>query len=185
MTAPIPFRWSGEAMVPAARFAKQCEKEFVIGEIYPMAVQEERSGVSHRHLFASIREAWLNLPDDLAEQFKTPEHLRKWALIEAGYADERTVVCSSKLEARKIAAFMRPMDEFAIVVARDSVIKVYTAKSQSTRAMNKRDFQESKTKVLDIISGLIGVTPEALSAQASPSIAPGQGQRQPQRSEVA
>jgi hypothetical protein len=98
----------------------------------------------------------VNLPEQLADRFATSEHLRKWALIKAGYRDERTIVCASKSEAQRIAAFFKPMDDFAVVVSREATVISWTAKSQSVKAMGNKVFQESKTKVLDVLSEMIG-----------------------------
>ncbi|MCK0312242.1 hypothetical protein, partial [Salmonella sp. 15E557] len=93
-----------------------------------MVEQHERSDVSHNHFFASIKNGFDNLPDDLHEDFPTTEHLRKKALIRKGYCDERSIVCASKAEALRLAGFIRPMDDYAIVTARESVVRVWTAK---------------------------------------------------------
>ena len=166
MTPPLPFRWNGEAMAPLPRFAKDCDKRFVVGEIYRLVEQEDRSIRSHQHYFASVNEAWKNMPDDMIEQFPTPDHLRKYALIKAGYADSRQFVAASKAEARRLAAFIRPCDEYALVAPQETVVTVWTARSQSMRAMGKRDFQASKDAVLNIVAGMIQVTPETLQANA-------------------
>lgn len=163
---PLPCLWDGEAFVPLARFAKVADRHYVVGETYPLVVEEGRSGVSHRHYFASLTEAWKNLPETQAERFPTSEHLRKFALIHCGYADERSIACHSSAEAERVAAFVKPMDDFAVVVTNTTVVKVFTAKSQSTKAMGAKDFQRSKQAVLDYVAGMIGVTPEALSSNA-------------------
>jgi len=165
MTAPVICAWDGEAFVPMPRFVKLCDKEFVIGENYPLIVHEDRSQASHRQFFAALHDAWENLPLDWAERFPTSEHLRKYALVRCGYADERSIVCSSKAEAQRIAAFVKPMDAYAVVIVQQSVVKVFTPKSQSTKAMGKKEFQESKTKVLDFVASLIGVTADELAAR--------------------
>lgn len=165
MIAPIIFTWTDAGvMAPQPRFNRLCDKQFVVGEQYPLIVQEDRSRVSHAHYFASVHEAWTNLPEGVAEQFPTSEHLRKWALIRAHYADERSVVCSTKAEAQRVASFIKPMDDFAMVVVKEAVVTVYTAKSQSTRAMGKKDFQDSKTAVLEILAGMVGVQSAELQA---------------------
>lgn len=166
MTAPITFTWDGESMVPLQRFRLACDRQFAVHETYPLIVHEARSTNSHNHYFASVVEAWRNLPEDTAENFATSEHLRKWCLIRAGFRDERSIVCASKAEAQRMAAFIKPMDEFAVVVAREAVVTVYTAKSQSLRAMGKADFQASKQAVLDILAGMIGVKPAVLTHEA-------------------
>jgi hypothetical protein len=163
-TPPIPFRWTGEAMMP--RRPQQAMKAYEVGETYVLVPHEERSGVSHRHYFATVNECWQNLPEDIAEDFPTSEHLRKWAVIKAGYADERSIVCASKAEAQRVAAFVRPMDTYAVVLVSNATIKVYTAQSQSTKAMGAKAFQDSKQKVLDILSDLIGVEPQTLQREA-------------------
>lgn len=165
---PILFAWDGDAMVPAgSHWIRQANKHFVVGQRYPLEVREERSSQSHAHYFACINDAWQNLPESLAERFPTPDHLRKWALIRCGYADERSVVCGSKAEAQRVAAFIKPMDEFAVVMAKDAVVTVWTAKSQSMKAQGKKAFQESKDKVLDFVASLIGTTRDELAKNAS------------------
>ena len=166
MNAPIPFTWDGESMIPAKRFARICDRAFVIGQEYPMIVHEERSAASHSHYFACLAECWRNLPDAIAEGFPTVEHLRKKALIKCGYADERSIVAASKAEALRVAAFVRPMDEYAVVLVSECVVKVFTAQSQSMRAMGRKVFQKSKDDVLAYAASLIGVTPATVANEA-------------------
>ena len=166
---PIAFTWDGESMVPQPRFSRVCDKAFVIGEDYPLVVHENVSTASRGHYFASLAECWKNLRDDDAERHPTPEHLRKFALIKCGYADERSIVASSKAEALRIAAFVRPLDEFAVVLVSGCVVKVFTAQSQSSRAMGKKAFQESKDAVLAYAASLIGVTPAQAASEAGRS----------------
>lgn len=167
MNAPIPFVWNGDAMVAPARFARLCDKQFAVGEVYPLIVHEDRSTNSHNHFFAAVHEAWKNLPERLTARYPTSDHLRKWALIKAGYADERSIACPTAEEALRVAAFIKPMDDYAIIVVADTTIKVFTAKSQSARAMDKKTFQESKQAVLDIAAELIGVDVATLAANSA------------------
>lgn len=178
MTVPIIFTWQGDVMVPLERFSKLCNREFVVGESYPLVIQEARSAETHRHYFACIAEAWKNLPENVAERWPTSEHLRKWALVQAGFRDERSIVCASKAEALRVAAFIRPIDEYAVVIVSEATVIEYRAKSQSTRAMGKKEFQDSKQKVLDIVSGLIGVETAHLERATAPSITPSQAREQ-------
>lgn len=157
-SAPMLFHWTGEAMVPASAFwARKADQEYVVGENYKLIEHHDRSANSHRHYFASIADAHGNLPDELLEQYPTPEHLRKRALVFKGYRDERTIVCATAAEAQRVGAFIKPMDDFAVVTVRDAVVRVWTAKSQSTKAMGAKDFQQSKSDVLDFIDDLLGV----------------------------
>lgn len=169
MAAPLPILcgWDGESFTPASpHWARQADKYFVVGQTYPLEVREDRSSKSHNHYFAAIAEAWANLPESIAERFASPDHLRKWALIKAGYRDERSISCASKAEAARVAAFMRPMDDYAVVVARGNVVVAWTAKSQSMRAMPRGEFQKSKDAVLSVVAELIGTTADTLGKHA-------------------
>jgi hypothetical protein len=163
MTAPLQLRYEGEGefRVLSDYWAARADKEFTVGEVYKMVEHHERSDNSHRHFFASIKNAWDNLPDTLLDEYPTPEHLRKKGLVACGYADHRDHVCATKQEARKLRAFIKPLDDYAIVECRENVVRVYTAKSQSVKAMGARDFQESKQKILDWLDALLGVEPGA------------------------
>jgi len=165
---PIPCIWTGEAFQPMnARFLREADARHGVGDVVTLAPVEDRSAASHRQYFASINEAWQNLPDDLAERYPTADHLRKAALIRAGYRDERTFACNSRAEAIRLAAFLRPMDDYALVALSGTVVVVYTAKSQSMRAMGKAAFQKSKDDVLTALAAMIGVTTEALHRAAN------------------
>ncbi len=155
MNAALPFRWDGSIMQPLPGFAKRCDAAFVIGEVYNLEAIEQRSAKSHAHYFASINEAWQTLPEQHAERFPTAEHLRKWCLIRAGYAEQRQMVASSKAEALRLAAFIKPMDGYAEVSVRESVVIVFTAESQSMKAMGKERFQASKTAVLELLAVIL------------------------------
>lgn len=161
------FTWTEDGVfAPRPSFRKRCDETYAVGEIYRVDIREDRSPQSHGHYFASIRDAWLNLPEHLAERFPTQEHLRKWALIEEGYRDERVIAADSAEEAKRLVALVRSYDDFAIVTVEENIVTVHTAKSQSMRAMNKTVFQESKERVLGRVAGLIDVTPEDLQRNA-------------------
>lgn len=166
MTAPpIRYDWTGEAMVPRGRFAQEADQHFVIGESYILVAHEQRTAKSHAHYFACVTDAWENLPPATAQRYPTPDHLRKWALIRAGFRDETTFVASSKAEAVRLAAFLRPIDDTAVVLIKDAVVVRYTAKSQSMKAMGRDDFKRSKDLVLAILEQEIGVGPGELGHQ--------------------
>lgn len=144
-----------EAVAPSAR--RLADKLYHIGERYTLDPQELRNMAAHRAYFASINEAWANLPDDAAERLPSAEHLRKFCLIKTGHRDERSVVCGSKAEAARVAAFIRPMDDFALVLVDGATVSVFTAKSQSMRAMGKATFERSKADVLGYLDQVLGV----------------------------
>lgn len=159
---PIPMTYLGGRMFEALpRFAGACAEHFGQGEIATFAVHEERSMPSHGHYFAALHELWLSLPEDQTGRFLNEEAFRKHALIATGWRDERSIVCASKAEAERVAAFIKPLDVYAIVIAREAVVTVYTAKSQSMRAMGKADFQKSKDDVLAWAAAQVGVDPSS------------------------
>jgi len=164
----ILYAWDGDCFKPATEhWAREADKQFVVGQNYRLEVREPRSTNSHRHFFVTINAAWENLPEHLAERFRSPEALRKWCLIKAGFRNERSIACSSPEEAHKVASFIRPLDEFSVTVVNESVVTIYTAQSQSSRNMGKDQFQKSKTACLDVLAELIGTPAESLSANAT------------------
>ena len=167
-TVPIVFDWTDEGVMrPKCGFSKLCDKQYVVGESYRLEVVEQRSMQSHNHYFAVVEEAWRNLPETIADRWPTAEHLRKWALVQAGYRDEATFVCKTKAEALRFAAFMRSLEEYAVVVVDRCIVTRCVAKSQSLRAMPGKEFQASKVAVLDVLAKLIGVSSEDLKRNAA------------------
>lgn len=167
MNAPVKCFWDGEVLKPIERQRWLADRNFVVGEIYPMVVHEERSHNSHNHFFAALNEAWQQLPEDLAPQFPTAEHLRKRALIDGGFYDELAVDAGSDAAALRVMRAFKQVDDFALVFTRGPIVIRRTAKSQSARAMGKDDFQRSKQAVLEIVSAMIGVKPEELTKQTN------------------
>ena len=168
MTAPLPIRclWNGEAFVPQGKSLAYCQEEFGAGEIVILERNEERTTNTHNHFFASIHEAWMNLPENLADEYPTVEHLRAKALIHTGFSNERAIVCDTAKDAATIAEFIGQSNQYAIVRVSGNVLKVYTAKSQSRKSMNKKEFQASKEAVLGFVAGLVGVSQEQLKENA-------------------
>ena len=146
------------------RHQADADKHYVIGESYRMAPVEERSEASHKQAFAWIREAWMSLPENLALEYPSPEHLRKRALIRTGWCTMTDYVCGSNAEAIRWAVNLRKeADEYAVVIVERSVVRVLKAKSQSMKAMGKADFEASKTDILRWIADLIEVDPTTLA----------------------
>jgi hypothetical protein len=164
MHRPELFTWDGEAMVP--RHPRRADELFVVGESYPLIIHEDRGTATHNHEFAWLREAWMNLPEAFADLYPSPEHLRKRALIEAGYYDETVVDAGNNAAALRVSAVFRSREEFSLVIVRGPAVVIRTAKSQSRRAMNKKEFQESKSAIMDIIATMIGVAPATLTVEA-------------------
>lgn len=165
-SAPMTYIWDGEAMRVQGRFCSQADEAFVIGGVYRLAEIEERSEASHRHEFSWLREAWMSLPERVAAEYPSSEHLRKRALIATGWCTMTDYVCGSNAEALRWATNLRKeMDEYALVIVERTVVRVLKAKSQSIRAMGKADFQASKTALMEWVAKLLEVEPATLAKQ--------------------
>lgn len=160
---------SSDALRPTGGWLGKARKTFEAGEIYHIANQEPRSAASHSHYFASVEEAWRNLPEDQAERFPTDKHLRTYALIRAGWHNRQEVACGTRAAALQLANIIKGLDTYAVVdVPQDgTVATVFTARSQSQQAMGKDDFQKSKDDVLGFIANLIGVKQDELRTARS------------------
>jgi hypothetical protein len=168
MNLPVLFQWDGEAMRPAtSRWAKEADELFVIGMRYRMVEEKERSIATHNHEFAWLAQAWESLPDELVDQYPSPEHLRKKGLIAKGHCTMTQHACATAAEAERLeAAITKHVDTYAVVRRRGNVVTVYEAVSQSRRAMGAAQFQRSKSDLMDFVGELLGVEPEALGAAA-------------------
>lgn len=160
MSSPIAVRYEGDGAfsAPGAYWARKADADFVIGETYRLVEYQDRSTATHNHQFAWLHEAWQSLPERLAELYPTPEHLRKRALIQAGYYDETAIDAGTTAAALRVAAYLRAADDFTHVIVKGAYVLVRKAKSQSRRAMDKAAFQASKNAIMDIIAAMLGVT---------------------------
>lgn len=167
-------------MWPDPRHMRLCQKQFVDGEVYPLVPLEARSRKSHAHFFATLHDIWENLPEDAAARFPLGvEQMRKWALVEAGYADEKTYVCDTHKHAMQMAAFIRSISDYAVIRVSGDVVKVFEAKSQSAAAMGRETFQDSKTKVLDICAALTSTPRTTFEQEAQQRVPRERGHNDP------
>ena len=158
------FHWDGESLVP--KHPRIADKYLTVGQDYRMVEEHERSMASHGHEFAWLAEAWQQLPEQYADIAPTPEHLRKRALIEAGFYDETIIDAGSTEAAERVASYIRKREPFSLVIVRAQFVIERAAKSQSRRAMNKKDFEASKQAILEVVSNMIGISPDTLVSRA-------------------
>jgi hypothetical protein len=152
----VLLRWDGEAFRPATKRQEAlCNKHFVVGQVHHLEERHETSSPSRAHFFATMRDIWASLPEYLEEQFPTPEHLRKHGLLKAGFYTTTVHATGSPDEAKRLAAAIRPFDDYHVVWVKDATVTVFTAQSMSAKAMDKKTFQEAKTKVLEWAQGLL------------------------------
>ena len=165
---PTAFTWRNGMMQPQS--ADIARERYVEGETYILVPHTARSDKSHNHYFACIKAAWDNLPEDIAAKVASPDHLRKWALIKSGWRDEQVIGCKDEADAKQMAtiikSILRPLDDYAVVIPSDESVTVYTAKSQTLKAMGKDDFQKSKDDVFRVLSELLSVDISELTKNA-------------------
>jgi len=132
---------------------------FGAGETLALEVQAIRSMESHRHYFAVLRNLWANLPERLASApyAQSPETMRKHALLATGFVGQVDVIdCGKAATAERIAAaFCSAPGDYCVANARGPIVTRSYARSQSMRAMGRRDFQRSKTAVLEWCEALV------------------------------
>lgn len=150
---PLVCDWDGEVFRPL--HPRRADNYLTVGERYSLVQYEDRSAATHNHQFAWLHDAWQNLPEDIADLYPSPEHLRKRSLIDAGYYDETIIDAGTNAAAVRVAAAIQAIDTFALVFVRKCFVIRRTAKSQSRRAMKKDEFQASKTAIMEVIDALI------------------------------
>lgn len=160
---PVAFRYDGNAMVPANRFHfERAAKQFKPGETYALVPHEARSPESHSHFFAALHEGWVNLAEDLADEFPSAEYLRAWCLVKEGFADHQVIVCATTDDAARVAAIASSREKIRIVIVDGNVVNIWLPKSMSMKAMGKADFENAKRKVLDLVASMARTTRQDL-----------------------
>lgn len=163
MTDTLPMRYEGNGMFRCLH-PKRVDLE--PGSVHGWQMAEHRSKASHDHFFACINEAWKTLPEELSDDFPSPEHLRKWALIKAGFCHETRIVCANNNEAMTLAATAKGLDKYCVVAIDNKAVTIWTAASQRRDAMGRQEFQEAKERALHIISNLLGIDATTLKEAA-------------------
>ena len=171
---PVTFTWQkvdlvdGEdgtavrawAMVPQPRYHNICQRQFAVGESYPLQVVEDRSMASHKQYFAAINEGFKNLPENIAARFPSAEHLRKWLLVETGWHEEKEFECASAKHAKALCTFIRTEDDYVRISNpknHPTTVIIRKARSQALASMGKALFEQSKKDVLDLLESMVNV----------------------------
>jgi hypothetical protein len=141
-------------LFPVQRFRAEFDLQFESGEEYPLGIIEHASDKSRGHYFVVLQEIYSNLPET-EKRFPTWEHLRHWALVEAGFCAISSTVMDTPKDAKMLAGAVRVSDPYAVIVVRENVVRIARAKSQSKIAMKSVEFQQSKEAVLNICSALV------------------------------
>lgn len=130
-----------------------------------------RSLADHRRFFAALNKAFLHWREgDFVPT--SPEHLRAWLLVQAGYSDVTSVslewldnphlVSLARLSIEASVAAALGQGDFAFTRPSGNQIEVLRAKSISFSTLDQKAFGRLREKVEEIIEAHIGVKVDQL-----------------------
>lgn len=159
-----------KVMVPHNRFARLCNRQFELEEDYALGPVDNVPGRSRASFFMSVHNAWDSLPEDSDEVFASEEHLRKRALVKAGWADHSVTNWKTKADARRHAVDLRKIDGYAVIAVNgegDSwTVDVWVARSIAAGQIKGEEFKGVKMRAERWLASLSGCTTEELKAAA-------------------
>ena len=159
---PLIYMGDGDFRASSPYHIRRCNQLYGQGELVTVEAISERSMASHRQYFAELNDLWETLPETLAGDFPSTDHLRKYALIKAGYCKQSRLVLPTHEEAEEAALMVNELDSYALCDVAGCTLTVWVARSQSLKAMGREEFEKSKADVLDVIRKMIG--PDAYRA---------------------
>lgn len=115
---------------------------------------------ARRRYFAIIHESFQNLRPPWSEMFSSSEHLRKYALIKAGWCETMPIAAGNKAAAENVAEAIRKLNRYAIATTEGSVVTVYVARSQTRKVQPKALFMPCAEAVYRILSDMLGTSVE-------------------------
>jgi hypothetical protein len=158
-------KWDGEHWTPLPYFKPQATRQLKPGHIYRIELVEIRSKQSHDHLFACLGVAFDNLPEAHANRWQTPDQLRKWCLCQTAFRDTQEFHAPSHAEAIRLATHFAQLREFSVCEIRNNMVLRHTPHSQDYAHMADREFQASKSAVLNVLANILGVPAEDLQRE--------------------
>ena len=153
------------AMIPHKRFHALCKRQFSGGEDYALGPVEGVPSKSRAAFFATIHEAWKNLPED-DTRFPDSEYLRKRALVAAGWATNAQYVMDSPKDARSMAMGLRRADPYAVVKCSGNVVDYWSPKSIATGQIHGDEWKGVMQRALDWVATLARTTRKELEENA-------------------
>lgn len=169
---PLVYEGDGNWSIANKAWGKRCDELYVVHERYAFSEVDTRNMKLHAAYFASIGEAWKNLPEGWGDYFKSPDHLRKYCLIKEGYCTTATFTLANEDEALAFAAYFRvpgESGEFRIIERRGNVVVVNTARSQQVlrkgKGMDADTFKSSSRAVLNRLDIMLGTSRGTVAKQ--------------------
>lgn len=155
------------AFVPTRGIARLVAGKYTAGMGYLLEPATLGSTPFERAFFASVNTAWQNLSDDRQrEEYPTPDHLRKRALIKCGFHRTSEIVFDTDKDARRAAATAKLDDEYCVVVVSGNVMRKYVAESMKVRTKQDRErFKLMADAVLQLLAATLGTTKKELERE--------------------
>jgi hypothetical protein len=153
---PLIYMGDGDFRASSPYHIRRCQQLYGQGELVTVEAIAERSMASHRQYFAEVGDLWETLPETLAGDFPSADHLRKFALIKSGYCKQRRLVLPTHEEAEEAALMVNELDSYALCEVTGRTLTVWVARSQSLKAMGREEFEKSKVDTLDVTRKMIG-----------------------------
>lgn len=163
---PMIYEGNGKFSASSIYHKMRCEKMFGAGQEITFEELGDRNMNRHRMYFARLKELWLTLPESMAEDFPSPEVLRKHALIRCGYATMRKFSMANADEASALERMLSELESYAVceitapvVGSPRRILAVWVPQSQAVKNMGKSEFDKSVTDVLDYCERLVRSEP--------------------------
>jgi hypothetical protein len=164
MSAVLPLRYDGSGRFTCLRPGSITVEP---GTVAGWQMAEHRSSKSHAHLFAVITDVWGSLPEGYADEWASPDALRKWALVKIGHCTTTKIACASNQEAINLVVAVRSLDAYAVVTLDGKIVTISQAKSIAGNKVKRAEFQQIKERVFDVLSELIGTDAATLAKEAA------------------
>lgn len=147
---------------------KAIQDKFQEGELVFLRVDRKRNWPGHQAFMALINDAFETMPDNLREEYSSPDILRRRLLIASGYATIDSIVCTSNDEAIKTAYKMAKFtNDHTFLSLRGSVVVIARAHSQAMDKMDADTFKASCEACIDQLEKLLGCSKEEIKAHAA------------------
>ena len=154
-------------MVSKMRHCPDC------GSVFPDETEPHRSDADHRMFWSIVHRAFENWPEQHQFCPMDANELYGWLLVEAGHCVSGEVEDKDINAIRKSArTFLDLAGEsehpiyYMRLVATKKGVKVTIPKSLRYKVVKKRQFEDTRSKVYEIIETVLGVAVETLKREA-------------------
>ena len=173
MTRELPIRTRGsEAVSPVIQNPGYAIPAPSLLEKIGIVLNRLRIFNRNRPEYSWIQAAWSNLPEiyEYEPWAASPDSLRKYAMIECGYADVETFYCTSEPAALDQAKrLLEQSTEYRLIETEGSVVRFYKAQEDYADTKSPEDRRMQEDRVFNYVASLMGTTPKQLQAMVGKS----------------